>query len=109
MSLTTKQAQSRIPTRQQPTPRLWKVPASKAWWLWLAVSLLLYGSIFVVYEQAIRTQQYPGPFYARAARQGAELALDAHLARHCRHPDRSAALQLHPYPQQLLPEPRLLQ
>ncbi|HLI09028.1 MAG TPA: hypothetical protein VKV40_20870 [Ktedonobacteraceae bacterium] len=63
MSLTTKQAQSRIPTRQQPTPRLWKVPASKAWWLWLAVSLLLYGSIFVVYEQAIRTQQYPGPFY----------------------------------------------
>jgi len=63
MSLTTKQAQSRIADKQHTTPRLWKVPASMAWWLWLAASVLLYAGIFIVYEQAIRTQQYPGPFY----------------------------------------------
>lgn len=49
--------------QKQTTPRLWKVPASRAWWLWLAASVLLYAGIFVVYERAIRTQQYPGPFY----------------------------------------------
>lgn len=63
MSLITKDTQSRISDKQQPMPRLWKVPASKAWWLWLAASVLLYAGIYVVYERAIRTQQYPGPFY----------------------------------------------
>ncbi len=63
MSLITKDTQSQTMIHKQPTPRLWKVPASMAWWLWLAASVLLYAGIFVVYERAIRTQQYPGPIF----------------------------------------------
>ena len=25
--------------------RIWKAPISKAWWIWLALSILLYGAI----------------------------------------------------------------
>ena len=42
--------------------RVWKAPTTKAWWIWLAVSLLLYGSVYVVYLIAIKTQPFPGPF-----------------------------------------------
>lgn len=42
--------------------RVWKAPTTKAWLIWLAVALLLYGSIFALYLGAIQTQQFPGPF-----------------------------------------------
>jgi hypothetical protein len=42
--------------------RVWKAPITKAWWIWLAVSLLLYGSVYAVYLVAIKTQPFPGPF-----------------------------------------------
>ena len=45
------------------TPRrIWKAPTSKAWWIWLALSILLYGSILAVYLIAIQTQAFVGPF-----------------------------------------------
>jgi len=42
--------------------RIWKAPISKAWWIWLALSILLYGSILAVYLIAIKTQPFAGPF-----------------------------------------------
>jgi hypothetical protein len=41
--------------------RVWKAPITKAWWIWLAVSLLLYGSVYALYLVAIKAQQFPGP------------------------------------------------
>ena len=48
--------------RQAARRRIWSAPLSKAWWLWLAASLLLYACIFAVYLYAIRAQPFPGPF-----------------------------------------------
>jgi hypothetical protein len=42
--------------------RIWKVPITKARWIWLAISLLLYGSVYALYLVAIKTQPFPGPF-----------------------------------------------
>ncbi len=42
--------------------RVWKAPTTKAWWIWLAASLLLYGSVYALYLVAIETQPFPGPF-----------------------------------------------
>src|SRR5260370_2969 len=42
--------------------RVWKAPSTKAWWIWLAASLLLYGSVYALYLIAIKTQPFPGPF-----------------------------------------------
>lgn len=42
--------------------RVWKAPTTKAWWTWLAASLLLYGGVFALYVVAIKTQPFPGPF-----------------------------------------------
>src|SRR5216683_1627955 len=42
--------------------RVWKAPITKAWWIWLAVSLLLYGIVYALYLIAIKTQPSPGPF-----------------------------------------------
>ncbi len=42
--------------------RVWKAPTTRAWWVWLAASLLLYGSVYAVYLAAIKTQPFPGPF-----------------------------------------------
>src|SRR5579871_448881 len=47
---------------QQGQRRVWRVPASKAWWLWLAFCTLLYGVIFAIYLYALKTQPFPGPF-----------------------------------------------
>src|SRR6266571_6359749 len=47
-----------LPTQR----RVWKAPITKAWWIWLVVSLLLYGSVYAVYLIAIKTQPFPGPF-----------------------------------------------
>ncbi len=58
MAVTTKPAAS----PQRAPRRVWKVPTSKAWWLWLAFCVLLYGGIFAWYLYAIQTQPFPGPF-----------------------------------------------
>jgi hypothetical protein len=42
--------------------RVWKAPTTKAWWIWLVASLLLYGSVYALYLVAIKTQPFPGPF-----------------------------------------------
>jgi len=42
--------------------RIWKAPTTNAWWIWLVISLLLYGSVYVLYLVAIKTQPFPGPF-----------------------------------------------
>ena len=42
--------------------RIWKAPTTNAWWIWLVVSLLLYGSVYALYLVAIKTQAFPGPF-----------------------------------------------
>ena len=41
--------------------RVWKAPITKACWIWLAVSILLYGIVYAVYLVAIKTQPFPGP------------------------------------------------
>ena len=55
MSIATK------PSIQAPR-RIWKAPTTKARWIWLILSILLYGSILAVYLVAIKTQPFPGPF-----------------------------------------------
>ncbi|HEY6408571.1 MAG TPA: hypothetical protein VIY29_13985, partial [Ktedonobacteraceae bacterium] len=46
-----------------PAPRrVWKVPTTKAWWIWLVATLLLFGSVYALYLVAIKTQLFPGPF-----------------------------------------------
>ena len=48
---------------QQPAVRRrWKVPVSRAWWLWLLPCILLYGGIYAWYLYAIKSQPFPGPF-----------------------------------------------
>jgi hypothetical protein len=59
MSLATK------PSLQQPQHaqrRIWRVPISKTWWLWLLTCILLYAAIYAWYLNAIKTQPFPGPF-----------------------------------------------
>lgn len=41
--------------------RIWKAPTTNAWWIWLVVSLLLYGCVYALYLIAIKTQPFPGP------------------------------------------------
>jgi hypothetical protein len=42
--------------------RVWKAPLTKAWWAWLAASLLLYAAVYLIYLVAVKTQPFPGPF-----------------------------------------------
>src|SRR5574340_363227 len=58
MSIATNTPQT---AQQQALRRLWNSPASGAKWLWLALSLLLYAVIFVLYLAALTTQRFPGP------------------------------------------------
>ncbi len=60
MSLATSQS-SRAQGPQTRLRRIWKVPASRAKWLWLAVCVVLYGAILAWYLYTIKTQQSPDP------------------------------------------------
>lgn len=42
--------------------RIWKAPRSKAFWLWLILSIVLYIGILILYFNAIKTQPFAGPF-----------------------------------------------
>ena len=45
----------------QASRRIWKAPTTKARWLWLILSILLYGSVLTLYLVAIKTQPFAGP------------------------------------------------
>jgi len=47
---------------QRPMRRVWKAPISRAFWLWLAVSGVLYVSVYAWYLYAVKTQPFVGPF-----------------------------------------------
>lgn len=49
-------------SQQRPLRRVWKAPTSKAFWLWLSLSLLLYGGIYAWYLLAVKTERFVGPF-----------------------------------------------
>jgi len=55
-------ATSRAQEPQNRLRRIWKVPASRAKWLWLVICLVLSGGIAGWYFYTIKTQQAPGPF-----------------------------------------------
>src|SRR5579883_893241 len=61
MSIFTKTTGQAV-AQNRPMPRVWKTPTSRACWLWLSFSLLLYLVIFALYLAAIKTQAFPGPF-----------------------------------------------
>lgn len=43
------------------TRRLWKAPLSRANWLWLGISILIYAGVYIWYLYGLKIQQYPGP------------------------------------------------
>src|SRR5947209_5532841 len=49
--------------QQQPLRRIWKAPLSKASWLWLLVSLLVYAGIYAWFLNGLRSQRYAGPLH----------------------------------------------
>ena len=51
----------KAPLKKQPERLDWKKPRTKATWLWLACSLLLYGGVTAWYFYALKMQKYPGP------------------------------------------------
>ena len=52
----------RSTSQERAQRRVWRVPLSKAWWLWLVPCLLLYAGIYIWYLYTLRTQPFPGPF-----------------------------------------------
>ncbi len=53
---------SALPRQQTPARRVWNVPASRAKWLWLAFSALLFVVVLAWYLYAVATQPFAGPF-----------------------------------------------
>ncbi len=51
-----------IQQQQHARRRIWRVPISRAWWLWLLPCILFYAAIYAWYLYAIKTQPFPGPF-----------------------------------------------
>ncbi len=49
---------------QQPQRRIWKRPKTRARWIWLLVSLLLYGGVSYWYFSARKTALYASPLLA---------------------------------------------
>jgi hypothetical protein len=52
------------PAQQRTVRRIWKTPGSKLNWLFLALSLVTLGWVYLLYRSAIATQLYPGPYNA---------------------------------------------
>src|SRR6266567_6436636 len=46
---------------QRPMRRVWKAPISQSFWLWLGISIVLYGGIYAWYLYALKTQPFVGP------------------------------------------------
>lgn len=53
---------SSLSSRQASARRVWNVPESRAKWLWLAFSILLFVIVLIWYLYAVATQPFPGPF-----------------------------------------------
>lgn len=51
----------KAPRKQQTQRRNWRKPGTKAKWIWLVASLLLYGGISGWYFYALKTQKFPDP------------------------------------------------
>lgn len=60
MSLATNK--SSLSPQQASARRVWNVPDSRAKWLWLAFSALLFVIVLAWYLYAVVTQPFPGPF-----------------------------------------------
>ncbi|HVB21353.1 MAG TPA: hypothetical protein VNG51_05355 [Ktedonobacteraceae bacterium] len=52
----------RPPVQQKTIRRIWRTPASKWNWFFLASSLFILGWVYLIYRSAIATQLYPGPY-----------------------------------------------
>src|SRR5450759_6017733 len=52
------------PAQQRTVRRIWKTPGSKLNGLFLALSLVTLGWVYLLYRSAIATQLYPGPYNA---------------------------------------------
>lgn len=50
--------------RERSVRRIWKTPGSKTNWLFLAISMITLGWVYLFYRTAIATQLYPGPYNA---------------------------------------------
>jgi hypothetical protein len=49
------------PSSTQSVPRIWKAPAARTRWFWLALAIVLYGGILLWYLHARATQFFIGP------------------------------------------------
>ena len=49
-------------TQQRPVRRIWKTPGSRWNWVFLAISVVTFGWVYLLYRNAIATQLYPGPY-----------------------------------------------
>jgi hypothetical protein len=49
------------PSSTRPVPRIWKAPAARTRWFWLALAIALYGGILLWYFHARATQFFIGP------------------------------------------------
>jgi hypothetical protein len=52
------------PLRERSVRRIWKTPGSKTNWLFLALSMITLGWVYLFYRTGIATQLYPGPYNA---------------------------------------------
>lgn len=52
------------PLQERSVRRIWKTPGSKTKWLFLALSMITLGWVYLLYRNAIATQLYPGPYNA---------------------------------------------
>ncbi len=50
--------------RERAVRRIWKTPGSKMNWLFLALSMIVVGWVYLLFRQAIATQLYPNPYNA---------------------------------------------
>jgi hypothetical protein len=55
---------NKSPAQQRALRRIWRTPASKMNWLFLVLSLITVGWVYLLYRNAIATQLYPGPYNA---------------------------------------------
>lgn len=52
------------PLQERSVRRIWKTPGSKMKWLFLALSMITLGWVYLLYCNSIATQLYPGPYNA---------------------------------------------
>ena len=50
------------PIQQRTVRRIWKTPGSWFNWLFLLLSLVILGCVYLLYRSALATQLYPGPY-----------------------------------------------